>query len=478
MAFRSLCTLALACGGSLAFVSIALADPATLDPSFGSGGISAPALPNAAAGAFSAVRQVDGKTVAAGCIDVTDVSGTSCRYALARYDTTGALDPSFGSSGVFVGNWPDSGFHEVALQSDGKIVGAGFVTTSIIIPGGTTPAPLSLLARFNADGTLDTSFSGDGLVTVGLMSSPTPTSFFSSLVILPGGKIVAVGTNGFNQAIVARFLPDGTLDSTFSGDGWTEVPGGYVNFVLIAGGGYLLIGGGTTTSSSSNTVVARVDGNGVPDPDFGSGGSTIVDVSALAGSSGEDRASSAVILPDRRFVTAGLAASRPTLVRWLSNGTVDPSYGSGGIAQAVGDGSANDLVRTTAGKFLVAIAHGPSAFSSSFQITRFLPDGTLDAGFGPDGSLVTPIATNDRPYQVILYSGTALLVGGANPAPGVNRFALVRYLVDDELPPPVSLVSERGRFAAWMGLGLGLLGWLLLRSAWHGGSGISARGPR
>lgn len=444
---RSLFSLAIAPVCWLMLVAPALADPAALDPSFGSGGISAPLLPGIAAEAKGAVRQADGKTVAAGCIYVSDESGTTCHYALARYDASGALDASFGNGGVVLGSWANSRFLDVAVQEDGKIVAAGDVLQLMPVPhGGTALLPLSLLARFEADGSDDTSFGTNGRVYVGLMSYPLPTSFFTSLLILPSGKIIAVGTNGFNGAIIARFLADGTLDPTFSGDGWEQVPGAYVNCVALGPGGTFVLAGGTSAgpSTSSNTTLTRVDANGVPDPGFGTGGGRIVDVSALAGGSGDDRAFGVVLEPSGKLVTAGLAAGRPTLVRWLSNGDLDPSFGVGGIAQAEGGGSANDLAWTPQGKFVVAVSHalGPNR---NFQITRFGLNGTLDASFGPDGSLVTPIGNHDDPRQVILDSGTALLVGDTDLSP-TRHFALVRYTLGDPAPF-VPAMSPATRFA-------------------------------
>ncbi len=459
---RSLRRLALGSACWLALASPALADPAMLDPSFGSGGISDPVLPEGPGGANAAVRQADGKIVAAGCIVVTDASGTTCHYALARYDTSGALDASLGVGGVVLGNWANSRFSDVALQADGRIVAAGELLQAMPVPGGTALEPLSLLARFEPDGSDDMSFGTNGRVVVGLMSYPLPTSFFKSLLILPSGKLIAAGTNGFNQAVVARFLADGTLDPTFSGDGWTPVQAGYVNSVALDPDSNLILAGGTGPgpSSSNDTTLARVDASGVPDPTFGTGGVRSVDVSALAGGSGDDRAFSVVVEPGGKLVTAGLAAGRPTLVRWLPGGDLDPSFGVGGIAQATQDGSANDLVRTTRGKFVVAVSHALSSYSSNFQITRFLPNGTLDASFGPDGSLVTPIGIHDNPREVIVVSATALLVGEADPYSS-SRFTLVRYTVDDEIPPPVSSVS--GKSAAVIAISLAWLGWRLLR---------------
>jgi uncharacterized delta-60 repeat protein len=442
----------------LSSAPIALADPAVLDASFGSGGISNPYL----AGSFTpsraqaGVRLQDGKIVAAGCVFLLEGSELLCRYALARYDASGALDASFADAGTFLGDYPNSEFADVAVQADGRIVAVGQINTLFPWTQGTFVwIPSALIARYQADGSIDPSFGSNGRVIVPGASLFAP-HLYTDLLILPSGRIVVLGSE-WGNAYLTRFLPDGTFDTSLGGTGRVAIPGGARAFMVRQPGGKLVIGGG-----SSNTVVTRVDGNGVPDPGFGSNGIVNVDVSALAGGSGNDYAMSAVLEPDGKIVTAGLAAGRPTLVRFLSDGTLDPSFGSGGVAWATDAGVANGIERAGDGSLVVAISRTATANTTNIQITRFLSDGSLDEGFGPGGSVVTPIGIHDHPREVILHDNKALLVGEAGV--GAERFALIRYVIADEVPPPVSLVSERGRFAAWMGLGLGLLGWLLLRS--------------
>ena len=148
--------------------------------------------------------QSDGKIVVAGYT----YSGSSNDFAVVRYNTDGSLDTSFGAGGKAITDFGSVGDHgySVALQSDGKIVVAGGT-------GGYSFA----LARYNTDGSLDTSFDGDGRVTTAIGSS----SVGYGVAIGPDGKIVVVGESGTGNYgfAVARYNSDGSLDTSFDGDG-------------------------------------------------------------------------------------------------------------------------------------------------------------------------------------------------------------------------------------------------------------------
>lgn len=131
-------------------------------------------------------------------------------FALARLNVDGSLDPSFGSGGKVVSDLPaadsDPQALALALGSDGKLV----------LAGGQSSTERSVLARFDSNGMLDASFGGDGVVTTRF-----PHEFGSlawDVEIQPDGRIVAAGEAGASFG-VARYNVDGTLDSSFSGDG-------------------------------------------------------------------------------------------------------------------------------------------------------------------------------------------------------------------------------------------------------------------
>jgi uncharacterized delta-60 repeat protein len=180
----------------------ALAAAGDLDTSFGGDGKVTTNFTSGDDTGFAVGIQADGKIVAAGTAAFRE-------FALARYNADGTLDTTFGGDGKVTTNLTSGadGALSVAIQADGKIVSAGAA-------GGT--GGRFALARYNIDGTLDTGFSSDGKLTTNFTSGPD-VAF--GVAIQGDGKIVAAGTAGFRQFAVARYDADGTLDSTFGGDG-------------------------------------------------------------------------------------------------------------------------------------------------------------------------------------------------------------------------------------------------------------------
>jgi uncharacterized delta-60 repeat protein len=139
---------------------------------------------------------------------VTDPSG-SCsafNFAVVRYNPNGLLDPTFSGDGKQL-TFGLTEANAVALQANGKIVAAGSGPAAF---GASDPA----LARYNPNGTLDKTFSGDGRQITDFSGFEN----WASGVALQGKKIVAVGSGADNFAI-ARYNPNGSLDPTFSGNG-------------------------------------------------------------------------------------------------------------------------------------------------------------------------------------------------------------------------------------------------------------------
>jgi len=150
---------------------------------------------------YSVVIQGDGKIVVAGYS--WTFSSFRSDFALVRYNADGTLDTDFGTGGQVTTNFGSSSeIRSIALQSDGKIVAAGFSANNFTV------------ARYETNGDLDNTFSGDGKLTTDLGSSDE----IQSIAIQSDGKIVAAGNSGNNFAI-ARYETDGDLDNTFSGDG-------------------------------------------------------------------------------------------------------------------------------------------------------------------------------------------------------------------------------------------------------------------
>jgi uncharacterized delta-60 repeat protein len=179
-----------------------------LDPTFGSGGVATttiggndPYQAGPAYGALGLLVQSNGMIVAAGTVR-SNTGGSVEEVALARYDTSGNLDPNFGSGGVVVTPTPASASDSAAaaaLQSDGSIVVAGDHSDST--------GTYFEVERYTSAGALDTTFGGTGIVTTAIGGGA------SALVIQPSdGKIIAAGGTG-SQFALARYLGSATTSS-------------------------------------------------------------------------------------------------------------------------------------------------------------------------------------------------------------------------------------------------------------------------
>ena len=245
----------------------ASAAPGGLDTTFGSNGKVKTDFNRNNDLAYGMALQSDGKVIVAG-ISFAGISAEGGDFAVARYNTNGTLDTSFGVGGKVT---TDFGLTETAssvvVQSDGKIIVAGGTYPIFPSSGGQFA-----LVRYNSNGSLDTSFGDNGLVRTTFSSSGC---YASALALQADGKIIAAGTN-------------------------------YRDF-----------------SSNSDFGVARYNSNGTLDTSFGTSGLVSTEFNGML-----DAASSVLIQSDGKIVAVGSASSSATfydfaLVRYLSNGQID-----------------------------------------------------------------------------------------------------------------------------------------------------------
>ena len=216
--------------------------------------------------------QGDGKIVVVGFIG--DSGGGD--FALARYNTNGSLDTSFSGDGKQTTNFggTDDGATGVAVQSDGKIVVVGGAS------GAGTGGRDFAIARYNPNGTLDTSFSGDGKQTTGFAGFGGA----NGVALQANGKIVAAGVGvspGVGTAFgLARYNSDGSLDTSFSGDGkqTTDFAGGLAGATGVAlQGDGKIVAVGEIIHSPGGFALARYNPNGSLDTSFSGDGKQTTD---------------------------------------------------------------------------------------------------------------------------------------------------------------------------------------------------------
>jgi uncharacterized delta-60 repeat protein len=185
-------------------------------------------FPALAAVASSIVIQSDGKiVVAGGAFPLFTFLGD---FKLVRYNSDGSLDTSFGDGGIVTTNFPQGSYaSDVALQPGGKIIAAGTVFVDFI-PGESSNTDFAL-ARYNSDGTPDTTFGKGGQVSTDFVGLEDDAF---SVLIEPDGKIVAVGSANdpasFYDFAAVRYLSNGTIDTTFGIAGKVHTDFGDQNF--------------------------------------------------------------------------------------------------------------------------------------------------------------------------------------------------------------------------------------------------------
>ncbi|MEO5952996.1 MAG: delta-60 repeat domain-containing protein, partial [Chloroflexia bacterium] len=322
--------------------------------------------------------------------------------ALSAFAAPGDLDQAFGTGGKVTTDFfthTDTAT-AVAIQSNGKIVAAGY---SLVSASDFDFA----LSRYNSDGTLDTTFDADGKVTTPILSGSDDAY---AVAIQSDGKIVAAGfayhdTTSFDDFALARYLSDGSLDTTFSGDGKvvTDFLGGNdeAKAVAIQSDGKVVAAGFARSPSSRNYfALARYNFDGNPDTSFGTGGDGKVTTDFGVSTTGLDMA----IQADGKIVVAGSADvgvgnADFVLARYLSDGSLDTSFG-GGTGKVTTDffgsyDTANALAIQTNGKIVAAGSADHGANSNDFALARYLSDGSLDTTFSGNGKVFADFGGND-----------------------------------------------------------------------------------
>jgi uncharacterized delta-60 repeat protein len=389
--------------------------------------------------AQAAAVQGDGKVVVAGFAGGITVKGSSDDFALARLNVNGSLDSTFGSNGTVTTNFSGgttwrTGSMDVAraafIQPDGKIVLAGFTAG----PTDVTPNDNNIaLARYNANGTLDTTFGSGGKVTTShtlipgsLVSSGTDgTTQVYDAALQADGKILVAGytqvTGGLSpsyEVFVARYNSNGTLDASFGTSGVATLPtvsvsadGAIAGHIAVEPGGEIVVTGFGQTALLHSGQAGYTDGS--LDSSFGNNGVVSRGYGPVALEPNGD-----IVLGQPNYLGGSL------ITRFLPNGTSDTSFGTSGIV-TLSSSPFGALAIQPDGKIDLA--------GSGFIVDRLLPSepqiGSLKTDANPvaAGSNVTAIASNitdDNPGATITQvafmvedsSGTVLVQGYGTPS--------------------------------------------------------------
>jgi uncharacterized delta-60 repeat protein len=396
-----------------------------LDPRFGSGGVVQTDFSGGDDYGFGVKVQSDGKTVVVGESGVYPVFHT----ALTRYNRNGTLDRTFGNGGKVVAALDAGGDGSTAIvfQPDGKIVTAGSVIHNNFVVAVVT-------ARFNPDGSLDQTFGTNGSVQT-VFGDPAAAG--NDVLLQADGKIVVVGFTGagsyssFNNFALVRFNPDGTLDQTFGIGGKIKSASGVATSVTIQADGKLLVGGTYDPGSAHRFMLARYNSNGTLDTTFGTSG-----VVTTAIGNGDAFSFGIGLLSNGRIVLAGYSETTQdhdfTVACYNSNGTLDQTFGNGGVAALDFFGGTDDIAYALAVQRddkIVLGGHSGLYPDFNFALARYDSTGQLDQTFGSGGMVLTALASTSHGYAMTFQGSKIVLAGAAAGSLSPFDFGVARYLV-------------------------------------------------
>lgn len=400
-----------------------------LDTSFDTDGIVTTAFGTVDDYSNSIAIQSDGKIVVAGYSDL----GSQDHFAIARYNTNGSLDNSFDTDGkvtTAIGGSSSNRAHALAIQSDGKIVAVGYYYSN------STTGNDFAVVRYNTNGSLDLSFDSDGIATTGFGSFSNDRAF--SVAIQTDGKIVVSGYNtpsGSNRAFaVVRYNSNGSLDTTFNGSGTVstqiEIGVDEGRSVAIQNDGKIVVAGFCFDNIKRKFTLVRYNSNGSLDSTFNLTGIVKTSIDTI-----DDAAYAMAIQSDGKIVATGYSRSSSNYefatVRYNTNGSLDSTFNFDGIVTTnIGTTTTSAdvpyaITIQSDGKILVA---GVSGYD--FGIARYLSDGSMDNTFDIDGIVKTDIDTlfNDELITSMgLQSDGKILVAGHSKSNSKYEFTLARY---------------------------------------------------
>jgi len=382
------------------------------------------------------IIQPDNKIIVGGRSSLT---GGYLSFSLARMNPSGSFDSSFGTSGKVTTSYGTDGFEAVsgALQQDGKIIVVGNAFTNASL-GYSQIA----LVRYNSDGTLDNSFDSDGMVFTQVPSSNE--DFVKSVKIQTDGKILVGIQSRINfdrDFVLARYNTDGILDSTFGTNGISRTllptSNEAIYDIALQNDGKIIAGGTISGVSNDDIAVFRYNSNGTIDTSFATNGKFIYDFAA-----NHNYVFGVALTSDNKIVLVGRyqngSSSSPFVARLNSDGTFDTAFDSDGILIQTTDEMISDVVLQSDNKIITA---GTS--NGKFGVWKLNTDGTFDATFGSNGKVETLVNINSCVgNNVALQPDGKIVVVGSTYGNPFMKYGVVRYNNDAPLNTNSFLTSN------------------------------------
>lgn len=403
----------------------------TLDETFGDGGWLAHDINEANNAGFLVFAQPNGRILVMG--DMVDSETTTGAMAISRFlgeglpqgATPGAFDPTWGEGGTTLTavTEGDDLVNAHVLLDDGRYVIAGWFNS---FPGDFG------VGRFLANGRPDPTFGDGGWVTTAFSDDPTLVEAAWSIGARPDGGLYVVGDvcdadYDYCDLGTAAYLPDGSLDESFSDDGLTTLvlesgpTYAWPGRVIVQPDGKVVIGGvAFLEEGGSDLVLARYHPDGTLDESFGDDGVSVTDLAGMA-----DTMADLMALPDGKILALG-GSGDPTdpfnsellagyIARFNSDGTLDTDFGSeGGFTSWDNDGAgawAGHAVLTPDDQLLI-MGIFETAERSICNLQRFDLDGIQDMTFGEDGVVIIDVGQDDECWEMDLAPDGKVVLGG------------------------------------------------------------------
>lgn len=380
-------------------------------------------------------------------------SDTQARPTTLRFSKNGILDPSYGTQGlasIYIKGRVNRFLISIAQQSDGKFITGGGSEDS----ASAVAREDFLIVRQNYDGSLDTSFNHVGYAIADFYHG---FDYVSSIAIQQDGKIIAGGTVGNDNFGMVRINTNGTTDSSFCNCGTgLEMPsivgslGITGSAIVLQPDGKILVGGNANLYSINVFLLMRFNANGTLDSSFGTNGITLTNFSNTY-----DAINALSLLPDGKILaagTVGIYGGAFGIARYMSNGTLDSSFGGSGLTATVVDSTTNNIATCMGiepdGKIVLA---GRSFNSSVYMLSvaRYIPNGVIDSSFGTNGITYRQIGSQDDIKALQIQKNGKIVVGGSiQTTNAVSDGLLVRFQAVNNMSVPV-IVSTNESFSIY-----------------------------
>ena len=421
--------LALILAATLLFgpTQLVFADDGDLDPTFGTGGFVSHNIGDSIDEGMTVAIQSDGKIVAAGYSYMYE--GNDSVFLVTRYNSNGSLDSTFDNDGIVTTSFSSIGHDQASdmvIQSDGKILVAGASYGDNNYDFG--------LVRYNSDGSLDSGFGINGVVVTDYEEEDNEPK---AIVVQNDGKIIVVGRtqNSVSEKkfLLVRYTDNGNLDPTFEGDGivLTSIGSGseWINDMALQNNGKIIVAGASYNGTDYDFVVARYDTDGTLDTTFGIGGVVTIDFN-----NEDDQVNDVAIQSNGNILLIGTSgnegANEMAVVRLNSGGSLDTTFNHTGIVtQPYGYHSYGKSVLILETGQIIAAGFTIIDTDYDLMLVRYNSDGSLDTAFNLSGVVITDLVGDDYCQDITLQSDGKLVLTGSTNNHG--DIFVARYMFSD-----------------------------------------------